>query len=353
MQLSKRKTYLDVLRIMACFLVIFNHRRGYTAYQNATDIWSAFYYLVYTMFTRINVPLFFMISGSLLFSKDISYKDLFVKRMLRIVMALILASLVVYVVECRNDLSQCNVVVFMRKLFNGNHATAYWYLYAYLGLLLTLPFMRRIAVQFNCKDFLFIVGIHFVFSTFLPLFNYILSCSGIAAVTIAKDFSIPLMTTKAFFYPLIGYFLDCVFEIDQLNRKSIGCICAIGLAGIVLSSCFTYHQGVTSGYTQDFVQTFDYVIAIAVFVYVKYLFVKTKLSQVNATVIRAITLIGSLTFGIYLLDPVLQVFKGHFNSVVTTGEPILYSVCWCLFSMTIGGVITYGLKKVPVVRNIL
>ena len=66
--MAKRKTYLDVLRILACFLVIFNHRRGYTAYQNTTDMLSAFYYMFYTMVTRINVPLFFMISGSLLLS---------------------------------------------------------------------------------------------------------------------------------------------------------------------------------------------------------------------------------------------------------------------------------------------
>lgn len=306
------------------------------------------------MITRINVPIFFMISGSLLLSKDTSYKDLFFKRILRIAAALLCASFVAYIMlYCRKNFSSFSLIYFFRKLLSGEIVVAYWYLYAYLGFLAALPLLRRIAKQFSHGDFFLIIGIHFFFSTFMPLFNYIITNIGISHVSITSDFSAPLMTIKAFFYPLIGYYIDQVFDINKLHRKHLWLISGIALIGIAISSFFTYHQGIASGYTQDFVQTFDYIIAIAVFLLVKYLFINVKAIRNSNLINKAITLVGSLTFGIYLMDPVLKVVGERFDAIVTTSDPILYSVIWCLFSMTLCGIVTFGLKKIPIVKNIL
>ena len=174
MRIDSRKTYLDALRVMACFLVIFNHLRGYTAYQQSTNVFQAFYYMGYTMFTRVNVPIFFMISGALLLSKDITYKDLFFKRIFRIAIALFCASLIFYIISIRKEILSFDIVDFARKLLLGDHVVNYWYLYSYLGFLITLPFLRRIAKGFTHKDFILLMAGHALFSTALPIFNYIL-----------------------------------------------------------------------------------------------------------------------------------------------------------------------------------
>ena len=342
-----------MLRIIACFLVIFNHLSGYHAYQHATDGIQAFYYMVYTMITRINVPIFFMISGSLLLSKDIGYKELLCKRTVRILAALVCASLVAYLVNIRHNISSFHLIDFLRNLFNGKHVNAYWYLYAYLGFLLMVPMFRRIAKQFSHADFLLLLVIHFFFFTLLPLGNYVLKQFGISEVAISGDLSFPLVGTKALFYPLIGYYIDRVFDISKINRKNVWMLPGIILVGIAISSGFTYHQGINYQYTQGFVQTFDYTTAIAVFLLVKYLFTNVTLIS-NSKIFNQVTVfVGSLTFGIYLIDPVLKVVTNRFNTVVTTSDPILYSVIWCIFSMSIGGIITYLLKKIPIVKNLL
>ncbi len=353
MTLKNRRSYLDMLRIIACFLVIFNHLRGYSAYQQTTDSIHAFYYMGYTMFTRINVPIFFMISGSLLLSKDIGYKELLCKRTVRIVMALVCASMVAYLVNIRHVISSFDLVDFLRNLFNGKHVNAYWYLYAYIGFLLMVPMFRRIAKQLCRADFLLLLAVHFFFFTLLPLGNYVLKRFGISEVAISGDLSFPLVGTKALFYPLIGYYIDQVFDISKLNRKNVWILPVIILVGIVISSGFTYHQGIHYQYTQGFVQTFDYTTAIAVFLLVKYLFVNVKPIRNCSILHRIVAFVGSLTFGIYLIDPVLKVFSNRFNAVVTTQDPILYSIIWCVFSMMVGGFTTYLLKKIPVVKTLL
>ena len=353
MTLTNRRSYLDFLRIIACFLVIFNHLRGYSAYQQSTNAIQAFYYMGHTMFTRINVPIFFMISGALLLSKDINYKDLFLKRIFRIIGALFCASLVMYLVSIRKNIFSFDIVVFLRKLLSGGHAVEYWYLYAYLGFLVTLPFMRRIAKQFSHADFIILLIVHFVFSTFMPLFNYVIGNFGISSVSVSSDFSVPLMSIKAFFYPLIGYYIDQVFDSSKLNKRNIWILPGVILAGIIVSSCFTYHQGITSGYTQHFVQTFDYTTAISVFLLVKYLFVNVKTIRECNILHRIVSSLGSLTLGIYLMAPALKIFGKYFDAVVTTQDPILHSIIWCLFSMTVGGAITFGLKKIPLINKLL
>lgn len=351
---SNRRVYLDFLRILACFLVIFNHLRGYSAYQQATSSLQAFYYMGYTMFTRINVPIFFMISGSLLLSKDIHYKDLILKRITRILAVLLCASFAVYLImEVRKDIGSFDLIIFFRRLLKGEHASAYWYLYAYLGFLVSLPFLRRIAKQFSCADFIWFLAVHFIFSTLLPLGNYVLGQFGISGIAISSDFNAPLMVLKAFFYPLVGYYIDQVFDISRINRKNVWFLLGILLVGIAVSSAFTYHQGINGKYTQEFVQTFDYSSAIAVFLLVKHLFVNVQAIQKCSALNRAVTFVGPLTFGIYLMDPVLKVVGKYFNMAITTSDPILYSVLWCLFSMSIGGLVTFCLKKIPIVKNLL
>ena len=67
---NERKTYMDFLRIIACFWVIFNHNPGYFAYQESSSLGLTFYYMFFTMVAKINVPIFFMLTGALLLPRN-------------------------------------------------------------------------------------------------------------------------------------------------------------------------------------------------------------------------------------------------------------------------------------------
>lgn len=79
-----RSAYLDVLRSFAILLVVFNHLPGYTLYQTCMGS-KAWMYMLITMFTRINAPLFLMVSGVLLLGKEESTSRLIKHRVSRIV----------------------------------------------------------------------------------------------------------------------------------------------------------------------------------------------------------------------------------------------------------------------------
>lgn len=86
---QERVVYLDAMRIIAIFFVLFNHSSEYSLYQTSggPEQWI---YMFIAIVTRINVPLFLMISGTLLLDKEESYKLLLGKRVLRFSLVIVL-----------------------------------------------------------------------------------------------------------------------------------------------------------------------------------------------------------------------------------------------------------------------
>ena len=63
-----RKTYLDIMRIVACILVIFNHLPGFELYKTTKGV-PQFIFMIISVITKMNVSIFFLISGALLLNK--------------------------------------------------------------------------------------------------------------------------------------------------------------------------------------------------------------------------------------------------------------------------------------------
>lgn len=73
-----KKLYIEILRIFACLLVIYNHteEQGFFLYQ-VDSIGSLPYivHLIFTITSKCAVPIFFTISGALLITKEESIKS--------------------------------------------------------------------------------------------------------------------------------------------------------------------------------------------------------------------------------------------------------------------------------------
>lgn len=220
---NNKKIYFELMRILACGLVIFNHLKGYSLYSMSNGI-KQFIYMCLTMITRVNVPLFFMISGALLLKKDEDIIFILKKRILRIALVLFLFEGIA--------LTACNLIAIksgqefeytINRYLNvvlGNNLNvtgAYWYLYAYLGFLFMLPFMQRVAKKFTKAEFIMLLIVHFVVSSFIPLWNVIGDMVGFQPVQLCSDFMVPFAFTKAFFYPLIGYYLENNIDVRKFR----------------------------------------------------------------------------------------------------------------------------------------
>ena len=91
------------MRIFACFFVIFNHTgdRGvflFSLYDaNTLQFWL---YMLVSVFCKFSVPLFFMIFGALMLQREPeSLKKLWVRRILRMMLILLIWSFFYYLVE--------------------------------------------------------------------------------------------------------------------------------------------------------------------------------------------------------------------------------------------------------------
>lgn len=346
-RVGERKSYLDILRILACFLVIFNHLPGDELYKNADGL-LRWIYLFITAFTRINVPIFFMISGALLLPREESLSKVLKQRAARTAVVLVVFSAIMYVAY---DPWGATLKGCVKGILTGNIVFAYWYLYAYLGFLLMLPFLRMVAKGLESKEFKYLLVLYVCFVTLWRLICAVLSWRYGEQIFLSVDFSIPLVQTKAFFYPLVGYYLDRVVQVQTLERKKVVRLAAAAVLGILAASFATYVDGLVTGQmSETYTDLFAWLTAAAVFVSVKFLVVTAK-KQIGCSAGKILAFVSSLTFGIYLLDPLLQhlIFWPFIQSASAPALPVLMtSVVWCIFSMTLGGDITYLLKKASV-----
>ena len=342
-----RKTYLDALRVLAAFLVIFNHTEGFHLFleQAADGSAASWLRVMLSVFTKINVPVFFMISGALLLGREESYGVLLRKRVARFLSVLVLFSLVIYL--DRNPESR-DMSDFVYGLFSGEINLSYWFLYAYLGMLLALPFLRKIAGKLALSDVVFLFVLRAVFCSLIPLYGYWAKTCGIAPLTLRNDLSAPFGTCDFLFYPLVGYYLANGLPGGKLGRReAAGCL-AVLLGGILASAAVTCHEGANSGFTQDYLGLFTYSSAAAVFLLARILSERFPGGRKTGILLAKL---GGLTFGVYLLEPLLNT---HLYYAVGGGlSRMLYSFLWCFFAMAVCGGITFVLKKIPLLGKLL
>lgn len=175
--------WIDLLRVIACFLVVFSHCCDPFVAQFDADRESFLTGVFSGSLVRPCVPLFVMMTGVLLFPVRLGMKDFYKKRIGRIIVPLIFWSLALpimfYIYFNYISLSSNNPAIpvdgftmdaTVNKLytfiFNFNFATtALWYIYMLIGLYLIIPVLGAWLQQASQKDvklFLYIWGISLV-----------------------------------------------------------------------------------------------------------------------------------------------------------------------------------------------
>lgn len=259
--------------------------------------------------------------------------------------------------KAENEYGMWDVIYALFTMDGPGPFTAYWYLYAYLGFLIVLPFLRRAVINMQMTDMAILVGCHFIYAAFIPLLKVILGMTGLKQLYISGNLSIPFANVAAIFYPILGYYIENNIDVCKINYKHIYGMIATAVTCIAISgACTCYEYSITGQYTQNYVQLFDYVLVAIAYILIKYA-VTVRWSKVLAVELSSVVCrIGSLTFGIYLFAPYIRLFfYSQFQNVLDSLHlPILLSaICWMITSMLIGGLLTYTLKKIPVLGKML
>ncbi len=162
-RLQRRIPYLDILRVVACMLVILIHTpiRQYDIYYNMPSIAGA----VYTVLVAVNCNLFFMITGALLLPVTQPGK-VFAKRRLWAILPPLAVWTVVYLLEHAFLLHNFTPRLLTSILFHPVEGLL-WYIYVLGVIYVTLPLMSK-CINAIGKRGVEIVLVLWVLSSFIP-----------------------------------------------------------------------------------------------------------------------------------------------------------------------------------------
>lgn len=348
----RRHTYLDILRLIASFCVCYNHSFAYHLFldQSADNSLISWINVGLSSVVAINIPLFFMVSGALLLNKKESYSVLLRKRIFRVLVLIVAVSAVTYLLIPPASPSLQN---FTAQLFQGTVYITHWYLFAYLGLLIALPFLRPAVREMSCHDFWFLIILRTLFRPFLMILNFWLEHFGFNVIQISSHLQIPLAMIDCFFCPVVGYYLAHKYRTEHISRKQLWGWAGVFFGSCIIASWMTYAEGYYDGFTQNFIGEFGYSAAMAVFVLTRRF---TEHASLSGRVAHCLCGLGSSVIGIYLLEPIISYYLQSlfFRSIPWHPIPLtFFSILWCFLCMAIGSTLTWLLRKIPGVKKYL
>ncbi len=356
---KQKLLHIELIRLVACFFVIFTHTeyRGYYLFSTYADTSVPFWtYLSMTVFAGIAVPSFFAISGALMLNRpEEPLTTLWLKRVLRYGILIILACFMYYVQAQDFDLAELNVKEFIIILYSYSSGGITWFLYSYLAYLILLPVLSTMAKNLKNEYFIYIFAIALLYNGVIPILEYAVF-QGTQSLNSA--FAIDWIVSKVVLFPLLGYYLE--HRMDETQRKKwLGRLWVATFCGIVLSCMMTVYRGRLEGaYIENESSTF-FSCFVLISCSAVYLTARKIVSMVTFSdwTVKAICSVSRCTLGIYILH--FFVMRLPFavavrDSILRTGmNSMLASVLFCLFIMLLCYALTLILKKIPGLNKLL
>lgn len=114
-EVVQKKLYLEAIRIIALFFVMYNHSSAYMDFADKNGIGYGISFFL-SMICKSAVPLFFIISGVLLLGKNESFSDILRKRVFRYIVLIILFSFLCYIKIAIRDKAPFPLACFVKNI---------------------------------------------------------------------------------------------------------------------------------------------------------------------------------------------------------------------------------------------
>lgn len=352
----KRELYFDVLWVIAIIFLIFSFSDGVNAYIDL-QMGTLPYYLSLFAALCVRFPLWLclMISGAILLDMHEAIKTLWRKRILRVLIILVVFSFLYYLVDCKAGRDTFDLTRFIPDLYNRERITQFWYLYATLGFLICLPFMRPMVKNMRDEDFIYLIMAVFVLSSIIPLFNqYVL----MDRYTYNPSFKLEWITEVIFIYPVMGYFFHHRMSVDRCKKLAL-ILVPMDILWLAYNTYILSNRGVSMG---DYVMYPEYhssvtmLHCVTLFVTAKALFRRRE----HRAWERVIGSLGGCSLGIYLLhgfflDGRIELIENVRRAVC--GEPeglskIAAAFLWSLIVYLVCYLPVWLLRRIPGLRDL-
>ena len=353
--------YIDFLRIAASFLVIVNHTITGICFDYKPDSFEWYISALLFIICKTAVPIFLMITGSLLLHKSAQDYRKTVKRILRMLAVLIAWSYIYYCYEYKGIPTLKKTWDMLVNIFTNKPAiTALWYLYALIGVYIMLPFISKMTLAFDDKDYLIFLGLWGLFNGLIPEIDALF---GGKKITFVSYFQYQLFIGWPG-YCVLGYYLSAggrqiLHTAKEGNTAKGSLLIKIALAFAALF--FGFFSIIYTG-KPNVVDNAKYFIFIILSALIYNGFVQAedrfkKLLLPGGRFASAVKSVSEATFGIYLchrlvrdillndlsISPQIRVLMDSVLGILLF-DSILYFLCFTVISF---------LRRIPIVRKIV
>jgi surface polysaccharide O-acyltransferase-like enzyme len=319
---------ISILRIVATFSVILIHISG-PEVVNFGKI-SNFEWNVanfYDSISRYAVPVFFMISGSLLLGRTFEIKDFLKNRLGKIIPPFLFWSLL-YSLTNRYVFTHetFNISKVIRDVFYGSEYHL-WFVYTLIGVYLITPIFQK-WIHFSKKNDIKYFLIIWILTLFLTIPG------------------VPIYFPKiyfAYFSGFLGYFI-LGFYLKQYVKTKNWISYLLILIGVLITVFGTYFFSHKNNAFYDYFYEYLSINALLVSIGVFTLF--SNLENINDKMKPLVSKFNECSFGIYLIHPlVINIFAllGFFTYSVNPIIDILFLSLACFF---ISFIVVYIIKKI-------
>ena len=250
---SKQIGYLSVLRVLACVCIVVLHCFKYSCSLASDGIFvindsQMNISLIIQYVMNWAVPCFVMITGALLLdpARNITYKKIFGKYILRMVIAIVVFSVLFEFIDALLSGESITLYTLANGLKNAalNKSWVHmWYLYMVIAIYLMLPIFRKITADTNKRDILYLIVLLGVFLIAFDItFNGIIKSLSILNQSESLSSDLQDISNPAFYifiqkvWPLY-LFLGYAVHKEFVKIKPVISVVLI-LSGIVFISFF-------------------------------------------------------------------------------------------------------------------
>lgn len=298
-----RIEYLDVLRVLSMVMVVFLHcsMNSLTSVLGAA-VWH--FSNVLTSVASVAVPLFFMISGSLLLRSkrtlDLGYT--FTRRLPKILVPFLAWSVIAI-----GGAFLAKLVLFGRmdwsaaggRFLDLPMEPAYyhlWYIYALIPLYVLSPVFKRVTDVLGRRALGWVLLAWLLIVSLLPSVAWLLP-EQYRLFGVVRNVVSPMAVPGAAGYFIAGYYLAGLER--RISAKMLASVCAAAALGIALGTWYlTRRAGTYDETLKAFTSPLAIVLAWAIFVLAKDL---SRDRVFRGMLWRVVEFLAPLSFGIYLV----------------------------------------------------
>ena len=318
---KKRIYWLDVARVIAIISITLNHavNRSYDNYHDqmaeylAIPFASTIFKTVITVFSRMGVPLFLMISGTLLLNKSITDEDGIRRFYLHNCLDLLITSEIWYFIMyvrltavslLRSDdplsLIPGMIIGLIKTMLFIDQVTfdSMWYIPMILSVYLLIPLFALLLKKVSLKAFIAPCIIVFISSMLVPGINAFMDLSG-SDMQISFALTSSNVFSKYLLYVFAGYWIS-QGGLDRLKKSTIWILSSVFFAIACIAQLYAYSR------PQNYLVSSDYNSPLCLFSVVFLYDGIRRIKDKQGIIADRVAYLSKISFGVYFVHIILM-----------------------------------------------